>query len=272
MPFAKDKRLLRCHDHGERGQSATVPQRVKERSGVVFTPARPAEGELDRREPGEGPLEMTVYGEAQAFERRRVESFAGADQSRSFGSSPGGQLFEFHEGWRRTPFTVATRALTITARSPRPRAAAVTYFAPVVARMLPRCVTFFQSASLRPSTAVANSRHDSSNFLASSSARTPMFPSWWSVWGTVVGCSSCHGLDGHPGALDSEVSWGPTNAMRGDPQPMRRPARPHCGTGDDTWRTRVRGQGCSSVPRSRRAEPSRSPWLTWPPRSPSPRK
>src|SRR5713101_2930582 len=37
-------------------------------------------------------------------------------------------------------------------------------------------VTFFQSASLNPWTTLVNSPHDSSNFLASCSARAPMDP------------------------------------------------------------------------------------------------
>src|SRR5262245_60967670 len=100
MPLAKDERLARGDDHGQRGDGAPVAERLGERSGVVLAADGPAEPEPRRGEPGKRALEVRVEAPAEALDRGGVERLARGDQALTLALSPGAELVGGH-GLRR---------------------------------------------------------------------------------------------------------------------------------------------------------------------------
>src|SRR5262245_36266011 len=96
MPLAKDERLVRGDDHGQRGDGAPVAERLGERSGVVLAADGPAEPKPRRGETGERALEVRVEAPAEAFDGGGVERLARGDEAFTLALSPGGELVRFH--------------------------------------------------------------------------------------------------------------------------------------------------------------------------------
>ena len=88
MPFAKNERCFRGHNHGQGGQRSPLAQRSGKMAGVVLALNRPAEGETAASRPGNEREDKRLCVCA-TLRASRVQARRARDEALALGATPG---------------------------------------------------------------------------------------------------------------------------------------------------------------------------------------